>query len=82
MLTVLSQQASTLRIIQDGSTDGAVAGPSGVSTRKLISSIRNRQSTGTHLLAGAGQKMNGMKMFLCDFEKNCFTEVLLSYSSF
>jgi hypothetical protein len=69
MLTGSSQQASTSRIIRDDSTDGAVAGPSGVSTRQLISSTPNIQSTGTHLLAGAGQKMNGMKMFLCDFEK-------------
>ncbi|PNF42978.1 hypothetical protein B7P43_G09582 [Cryptotermes secundus] len=56
---VSSQQASTLRIVQDDSTDGAVAGPSGVSTRQLISSTPNIRSTGSHLLASAGQKMNG-----------------------
>lgn len=67
MLTVSSQQASTLRIIRDDGTDGAVAGPSGISARQFISSTPNIQSTGTHLLAGAGQKMNGMKTFLCYF---------------
>jgi hypothetical protein len=72
MFTVSSQQASTLRIIGGDGPDGAVAGPSGVSARQLISSTPNIQSTGTHLLAGAGQKMNGMKLFLCDFEKIIF----------
>jgi hypothetical protein len=67
MLTVPSQQASTSRFIRDDSTDGAVAGPSGISTRQLVSSTPNIQLAGTHLLTGAEQKMNGMKI-LCDFK--------------
>jgi hypothetical protein len=68
MLTASSQRASKLIIRGDGA-DGAVAGPSGISTRQLISSTPNIQSTGTRLLAGAEQKMNGMKMFLPIFKK-------------
>lgn len=56
---VSSQQASTLGITRDDGADGAVAGPSGISTVQLISSTPNIQSTGTHLLAGTEQKMNG-----------------------
>lgn len=64
MLTVSSQQARKLRIIRDDGADGAVAGPSGINTRRLISSTPNIQSTGTRLLAGTEQKMNGMKMLI------------------
>jgi hypothetical protein len=45
-----------------------VAGPSGISTRHLVSSTPNIKLAGTHLLTGAEQKMNGMKI-LCDFEE-------------
>jgi hypothetical protein len=75
MLTVSSQQASTSRIIrEDVGADGAMAGPSGVNTRQLVSSTPNIQSTGTHLSAGTEQKMNGMKI-LYDFGKILFKKL-------
>jgi hypothetical protein len=65
ILTVSSQQGGTSRIIQDDiHKDEAVAGPSGINTRHLVSSTPNIQSAATHLLTGTDQKMNGMKMFL------------------
>lgn len=55
-----NQQAGTSGIIQDDiGGDRAVAGPSGINTRPLVSSTPNIQSTATHLLAGTERKMNG-----------------------
>jgi hypothetical protein len=68
MLTVPSQQASTSRFSRDAGADDAVAGPSGINTRQLVSSTPNIQSSGSHLLTGADQKMNGMKI-LYEFEE-------------
>jgi hypothetical protein len=65
MSSASNQQASTSRVIQDDiGADRSVAGPSGISTRQLVSSTPNIQSTATHLLAGTERKMNGMKTFL------------------
>ncbi|XP_069697921.1 nuclear pore complex protein Nup153 [Periplaneta americana] len=55
-----SQQSSSSRVIRDDfTTDGAVAGPSGINTRQLVSSTPNIQPTASHMLAGAERKMNG-----------------------
>jgi hypothetical protein len=65
MLSASNQQAGTSGIIQDDiGGDRAVAGPSGINTRPLVSSTPNIQSTATHLLAGTERKMNGMNIFL------------------
>jgi hypothetical protein len=60
-----NQQAGTSGVTQDDSdADRSVAGPSGINTRKLVSSTPHIQSAATHLLAGTERKMNGMKTFL------------------
>lgn len=62
ILTVSSQQGGASGIIHDDIyKDEAVAGPSGINTRHLVSSTPNIQSTATHLLAGTDRKMNGKK---------------------
>jgi hypothetical protein len=62
-LAVSSQQGGTSGIIQDDvQTDGAVAGPSGISARQHVSSTPVTQSAATRLLAGGDRKMNGVKM--------------------
>ncbi|GFG30688.1 hypothetical protein Cfor_07465 [Coptotermes formosanus] len=54
-----NQPADTSGIIRDDTgTDGAVAGPSGINTRQLVSSTPNIQSTAAHLLVGTERKMN------------------------
>jgi hypothetical protein len=64
MLAASNQQAGTSGIIQDDiGMDRAVAGPSGINTKQLVSSTPNIQSTAEHMLAGAERKMNGIKLF-------------------
>jgi hypothetical protein len=64
MSSASNQPADTSGIIRDDTgTDGAVAGPSGINTRQLVSSTPNIQSTAAHLLVGTERKMNGMKTF-------------------